>query len=100
MSLTSILVASSGRSGTTALMALLASDPRIAFDRIYPFENRYLTYYAKFAALAGRRGTGLAEDAERLNDFDLNVLGVPTWPTDPPPDVRFLAPAPADLLRA
>src|SRR5438045_1003360 len=51
--LTPILVAGSGRSGTTMLMALLGTDPRVAFDRVYPFENRYLTYLAKFAVLSG-----------------------------------------------
>ncbi|MGV3758051.1 MAG: sulfotransferase [Actinomycetota bacterium] len=34
----------SGRSGTTLLMQLLGTSPDVAFDRIYPFENRYLAY--------------------------------------------------------
>ena len=49
--LTPILVAAPGRSGSTALMALLGSDPRVAFDRQYPFENRHLTYLVKFAQI-------------------------------------------------
>jgi len=52
--LTPVLVSGYGRSGTTALMALLATDPRVAFDRRYPFENRYLTYLVKFCLLTGR----------------------------------------------
>jgi hypothetical protein len=38
-----ILVSGYGRVGSTALMALLGTDERVAFDRRYPFENRYLT---------------------------------------------------------
>jgi hypothetical protein len=34
----------SGRSGSTVLMQLLATSDAIAFDRMYPFENRYLLY--------------------------------------------------------
>ena len=65
-SLTPILVAGSGRSGTTMLMALLGTDPRVAFDRVYPFENRYLTYFAKFAFLSGRPGRGEEADGTRF----------------------------------
>ena len=46
-----ILVSAGGRSGTTLLMQLLGSSPRIAFDRIYPFEHRYLTYMIRWAQL-------------------------------------------------
>jgi len=34
----------SGRVGSTLLMQLLASTPEVALDRVYPYENRYLTY--------------------------------------------------------
>lgn len=44
-----IFITGGGRSGSTALMLLLGSDPCVAFDREYPFESRYLTYFAKFA---------------------------------------------------
>ena len=46
-----ILVAGGGRSGTTLLMQLLGTSPRIAFDRVYPFEHRYLTYLIRWAGL-------------------------------------------------
>ena len=52
--LTAVLVAGFGRSGSTALMSLLAAAPRVAFDRIYPFEHRHLTYIAKLALLLER----------------------------------------------
>jgi hypothetical protein len=97
--LTSILVAGSGRSGTTMLMELLGTDPDVAFDRVYPFENRYLSYFAKFAVLSGRRGRGEEPDGTRFSAFDTDVIGAPPWPTDPPAGTPFLAPAPADLLR-
>ena len=35
MSLTPILVAGYGRSGSTAVMVLLGSDPRVVFDRLF-----------------------------------------------------------------
>ena len=59
-----ILVSSPGRSGSTALMALLASDPRVAFERVYPFEHRYLKYFTHFAALleSGGAASGSPED--------------------------------------
>lgn len=41
----------SGRSGSTLLMALLGSSDAIAFDRVYPFETRYLTYLSQHALL-------------------------------------------------
>jgi hypothetical protein len=98
-SLTPILVAGTGRSGTTMLMALLGTDARVAFDRVYPFENRYLTYYAKFAFLSGRPGRGEEADGTRFAAFDTDVIGAPPWPTEPPPGVRFLAPEPTEMLR-
>jgi len=39
----------SGRSGSTLLMQLLGTSDEIAFDRVYPFEDRYLTYLARWA---------------------------------------------------
>src|SRR5690242_2164504 len=34
----------SGRVGSTLLMQLLGTSPQIAFDRFYPFENRYAAH--------------------------------------------------------
>ena len=42
-SLQPLLVLFSGRSGSTLLMQLLGTSPQIVFDRVYPFEARYLT---------------------------------------------------------
>jgi hypothetical protein len=99
MNLTPILVAGTGRSGTTMLMELLGTDPHVAFDRVYPFENRYLSYYAKFAILSGRRGHGEDPAGPRFFAFDTDILGVPPWPTEPRPGEHFLALPPAELLR-
>ena len=49
MGFTPIVVSAYGRNGSTALMALLGTDPRVRFDRVYPFEHRHLTYLTKFA---------------------------------------------------
>jgi hypothetical protein len=44
-----LLVLGAGRSGTTLLMQLLGSSPQILFDRVYPFEVRYFTYFLRWA---------------------------------------------------
>jgi hypothetical protein len=38
-----------GRVGSTMLMQLLGTSPMIDFDRVYPFENSYLTYLVRLA---------------------------------------------------
>jgi hypothetical protein len=43
----------SGRSGSTLVMQLLATSDEIAFDRVYPFENRYLVYLLHLFAPMG-----------------------------------------------
>lgn len=49
--LTPLLILGEGRSGSTLLMQLLATSRRIAFDRFYPYEVRYLTYLLQWALL-------------------------------------------------
>ncbi len=49
-----VLVATTGRSGSTALMALLGTAPQIALQQVYPFEHRYLTNLAKAAIVRDR----------------------------------------------
>lgn len=49
-----LLILGEGRSGSTLLMQLLATSSQIAFDRIYPFEIRYLTYLLHWASLIGK----------------------------------------------
>lgn len=46
-----LLVDGSGRDGTTLMMQLLGTSAEIAFDRIYPFEQRYFTYLLHWARL-------------------------------------------------
>jgi hypothetical protein len=50
-----VLVLGMGRSGTTLLMQLLGTSPRILFDRAYPFEVRYLTYLLRWVLLLGQK---------------------------------------------
>ena len=78
--LTAILVAGFGRSGSTALMSLLAGGPRVACDRVYPFENRYLTYLAKLAVLLERQDPGRRVTAHQLYDFANAAFGAHPWP--------------------
>jgi hypothetical protein len=46
-----ILVDGSGRDGTTLVMQLLATAPEIAFDRVYPYEQRYFNYLLQWSRL-------------------------------------------------
>src|SRR2546427_4281001 len=53
-SLEPLLIFSRGRTGTTLLMQLLGTSPQIIFDRVYPFEVRYLTYLLRWAQMLGQ----------------------------------------------
>lgn len=77
--MTPLLLSGFGRSGSTALMALLGTDTRVAFDRIYPFECRYLTYLMKQSLLASRQHPGTVHDAFRMFDPQLASGSAPTW---------------------
>ncbi|HEX5984268.1 MAG TPA: sulfotransferase [Solirubrobacterales bacterium] len=46
-----ILVDGSGRDGTTLLMQLLGTAAEVAFDRVYPYEQRYLSYFLHWSRL-------------------------------------------------
>jgi hypothetical protein len=71
--LTPILLAGGGRSGSTAIMSLLGSHSEVAIDRIFPYESRYLTLFAKFALLLQRPDFFEAFNEEQL--MDLSYLG-------------------------
>ena len=45
------LVGPYGRTGSTAVMHLLATSPHVAMERVYPFEYRYLTYLIHWTRL-------------------------------------------------
>jgi hypothetical protein len=53
-SLEPLLIPFSGRNGSTLLMQVLATSPQIIFDRVYPFETRYLTYLLRWAQMLGQ----------------------------------------------
>jgi len=69
-----VLLSGSGRTGSVALMSLLGSDRRLAFDQQYPFESRYLTYFVKFALLINNPEYLPFIEGSQL--FSLNTLGV------------------------
>ncbi len=98
--MTPILVAGTGRSGTTAVMAQLGVEPRIAFDRVYPYENRYLTYWAKCALLAERPGGLSAFTSDQLCNFKNSEFGARPWPTTTPADGDALALSTSESLAA
>ena len=49
-----------GRVGSTLVMQLLGTSADVQFDRVYPFENSYLTYFTR---LVGRISAARAPDA-------------------------------------
>jgi len=95
--LTPILVAGYGRSGTTAIMQLLLGDPRVAADRLYPFENRYLTYTAKLSRLAECRRHGRSCTPSRCATSTTALRGR-AWPANREPG-ECLAVPPEELFR-
>jgi Sulfotransferase family len=74
-----ILVMGLGRSGTTAMMSFLGTDATVAFDRVAAFENRQLSYLAKFSLLVNRRLTLPEFEEYKLRDLDESVFGPPPW---------------------
>jgi hypothetical protein len=97
-----ILVVFGGRSGSTLLMQLLGTSPRIAFDRVAPFENRYLTYLVRWSQLLR-----VAPPTDEWNQTTLAALEEGTGPMGPIPlgDAPLLAgegvpPLWPDALRA
>ena len=83
-----IIVAGSGRSGTTTMMQLLGTSTQVVFDRIYAYENAYLSYLLGLAAvpLRGIRKGGpwkrAAIDHETYVAKHGLVGGLP-WPERP-----------------
>jgi hypothetical protein len=83
MELIPLLVAGYGRSGTTALMSLLGSDSRVAMGRVYPFEDRHLTYISKLTTLLQRNVIQPQPTAEQLYSFEhCGWGGFPWLPPD------------------
>ena len=46
-----VLVDGTGRDGTTLAMQLLGTAAEIAFDRTYPYEQRYFSYLLQWSRL-------------------------------------------------
>jgi hypothetical protein len=58
-------------------MSMLGTDPRVGFDREYPFESRYLLYYVKFALLCRRPDLLQFLIPEQVSDFNYIGFGGP-----------------------
>ena len=80
--LTPVLLSGGGRTGSTAIMSMLGTDPRVAFDREYPFESRYLLYFVKYAMFSQRPDLFQFLVAEEVFDFDRIGFGGPGPGTD------------------
>ena len=81
-------------------MALLATEPRIAFDREYPFEDRWLTYLVKFSLLTARPGPSGHLDAVQLTDYGDDHFGPVPWWTPAPADRAPLIPSSSRCFHA
>jgi hypothetical protein len=74
-----VLVAGYGRSGTTAIMNLLATDHEVIMGREYPFETRYLSYFAKLASILGGRMPDDRFTDKNLYLFEDSLIGPSSW---------------------
>ncbi len=59
-------------------MKILATDPQVVFDREYPFEIRYLAYYAKLSSILKNRPPDSRFTSDHLYTFEESVFG--PWP--------------------
>jgi hypothetical protein len=65
-----------GRTGSTLLMGLLGTSPEIVFDRVHPYENRYLTYLSRLVEhLADPVGAEERWDNGVLLEGDRHLIG-------------------------
>jgi Sulfotransferase family len=76
---TPILLCGQDRSGGTALMKLFASSSAVFCDRDYPYEKRYLTYFAKLAELLARGEPPDPFSDRELLDFNESAFGGFPW---------------------
>lgn len=74
--LTPIMVRTFGRTGSTMLMQILGSQPRVCFERAYSFEHRYLSYAYNLARVASAQpANGDDWNNEVLNRGDSSRIG-------------------------
>jgi hypothetical protein len=60
-------------------MNLLATDPRVAFDRRYPLENRHLSYFAKLSSILNSRIPDERFTQDHLLPYDESIFGPSPW---------------------
>lgn len=85
-----LMVAATGRSGTTTMMQLLGSTPSVVFDRVYAYENAYLSYLLALARvpLEGARTNDLwRRAAVDVEDFIARQGVVGGFPWAPSPSI-------------
>lgn len=74
-----LLVCAPGRTGTTLLMQLLGRDPNCFFDKLPPYEMRYLTYICKIASIWERHELPGLEQGSAYAHWTLPMLGISPW---------------------
>ena len=61
-------------------MKILATDPHVVFDREYPYEIRYLTYYAKLSSILKNRLPDGRFTSDHLDVHEESIFGPWPWP--------------------
>lgn len=70
-----------GRVGSTLVMQVLGTNPNVVFDRIYPFENSYLTYLSRLTGNIALPSQGADEMTRLLYGGD-NLVGPLPFPSE------------------
>ncbi len=66
-----------GRVGSTAMLQLLGTSSVVAFDRVYPFQNGYLTYFVRLTNQISRQNPTGQELVEFIYRSDVNIEPLP-----------------------
>ncbi len=66
-----------GRVGSTAMLQLLGTSSAVAFDRVYPFQNGYLTYFVRLTNQISRQNPTGQELVEFIYRSDVNIEPLP-----------------------
>jgi hypothetical protein len=69
-----------GRVGSTLVMQLLGTSSEVAFDRVYPFENSYLTYLTRLTGQIGAPRDGAMDMADLVYGDPSRVGRLPFEP--------------------
>ena len=73
-----VLVLEASRNGSTLLMNILGSSPKFTFDKRYPFEYKYLTYFIQMSKVLSANRSKVDKaiwSASSINQENLSYVG-------------------------